>query len=105
MTDYTKVLPKGKRNAILAPKLAKQLGFTGTRALRTDIAKARAEGQLIMSSTKGGYYLPETKEEIQEFIRTMESHAKGVFCALRSARQAMNQIDGQLSFLPKDHTF
>lgn len=97
MTDYTKILRRGRKNAIPAPDLAYMVGLKSTRALRADIAKARAEGQLICSSTKGGYYLPETRQEIQDFIRTMEGHAKGVFKALRSARAAMQQVEGQIS--------
>ena len=105
MNDYTKILPKGKRNAILAPALASKMGHKSTRALRVDIAKARAEGQLICSSTTGGYYLPETREEIQAFINTMENHAKGVFKALKTARATLQQIEGQQSIAEDQNIF
>ena len=103
MNDYTEILSKGKHNGISAPVLAEMMGLKSTRALRADIARARAEGQLICSSTKYGYYLPETREEIKEFIRTMEGHAKGVFKALRSARAALQQMDGQMSLDGKNN--
>ena len=102
MRDYTKILPKGKDHAILAPDLAYRVGLKSTRALRAEIAKARAEGQLICSSTKGGYYLPATRKELQDFIKTMEGHAKGVYRALKTARETMRQIEGQLSLTEED---
>ena len=94
MRDYTELLPKGKRNDVYGAELARQLCFKDTRLLRKDIARARAEGQIICSSARG-YYLPETREEIQEFIRLMEGHARCIFGSLRSARRALRQIDGQ----------
>lgn len=97
-TDYTSILPRGKKKAISTPELVRCLGFKNSRELQKDIAASRAEGQIICSSTTGGYYIPETREEIQAFINTLENRAKGIFITLRSARAALREIDGQLSF-------
>ncbi len=96
MTDYTKILPKGKENAVRSKDLALRLGFRNVRDLQHDIAESRAAGQIICSSSKGGYYLPETREELQEFINTMERRAKGIFLSLHSARKAMDELEGQM---------
>lgn len=103
-TDYTKILPKGKKRAMSTPELTRFMGFKNSRDLQKDIAASRAEGQIICSSTKGGYYIPETQEEIQAFINTMESRAKGIFVSLRSARAALRQLEGQIS-LSDDGSF
>ena len=96
-TDYTKILPRGKKRAMPANELARRLRFKSVRALQSDIANSRAEGQIICSSSKGGYYIPESREEIQAFINTMESRAKGILLSLRSARAALAEVERQLS--------
>lgn len=96
--DYNTILPKGKKNAISAKELAEKLGFPSVRVLQKNIEKARAEGVLILSSTTGGYYLPENDAEIEEFVATLRSRAIGIFKAIKAARQYMNETKGQMSF-------
>ncbi|MDD6070430.1 MAG: hypothetical protein PUC12_06390 [Clostridiales bacterium] len=95
--DYTHILPTGKKNAIPAKYLANKLMFKSTRALQADIAKARAEGQVICSSTTGGYYLPADRAEIEEFVAILKARACNTFVALKSAREALGQHPGQQS--------
>lgn len=94
-TDYTKVLKSGEQNATPTAELVKRLGLKSSRALRKDISEARAEGQIILSSAHGGYYLPGSRQEIQKFVCTYEAWAKSIFRALRSARKLLDEIDGQ----------
>ena len=89
MTDYTKILPTGKKNAILSKDLAFLMGFDNTRSLQADIAKSRDAGQVILSSSTGGYYLPANDEEIEEFIAVLRARAINTFKALRSAKMAL----------------
>lgn len=98
MTDYTKILCKGKENAISSQKLAVIMGFDNVRSLQADIAKSRNSGQIILSSTAGGYYLPATDEEIEEFIAVLRARAANTFKALKSAREYLNKTKGQMSF-------
>ena len=98
MIDYNSVLPRGKKNAISAKELAEKLGFPSVRVLQKNIEKARADGVLILSSTQGGYYLPENDAEIQEFIDTLRSRAIGIFKAIKAARRYMGETKGQMSF-------
>lgn len=95
-TDYVRILPKGKQNAMSTADLVALMNFKDIRSLRADIARSRAEGQIICSSTKGGYYLPATREELKEFTRSMENRAKEIFIALKSARKALREIEGQM---------
>lgn len=89
MTDYTKILPIGKKNAISSKDLAILLGFDSIRSLQADIAKSRDAGQVILSSSTGGYYLPANDEEIEEFIAVLRARAINTFKALRSAKMAL----------------
>lgn len=99
VTDYSRFLKRGKRNAISRRELMRLSGIDNERRLREDIARRRAEGQIICSSfngKNGGYYLPESREEIEEFVITLESHAKNTFRAIKAAREALKQMDGQM---------
>lgn len=93
-------LQRGKENAMSKAELMELCGFTDTRALQLQIAKERADGAIICSTTvgQGGYYLPQDKEEVREFIKSMTSRAKKTFNAIKSARKYMEQMDGQISF-------
>ena len=98
ITDYTKILPVGKENAISTDELIVLLGFTDARGLQMDIAKARDNGQVILSSTSGGYYLPANDEEVREFIGALQARAIGTFRALKSAREYLKEDKAQMSF-------
>ncbi len=87
VTDYTKILPTGKENAITSNELTRVMGFDNTRSLQADIAKSREAGQVILSCSTGGYYLPANDREIEEFISVLRARAINTFKALRSAKE------------------
>lgn len=91
-------LKRGKENAMTKAELMELCGFTDTRALQLQIAKERADGAIICSTTagQGGYFLPQDKEEVREFIKSMTSRARKTFNAIKSARKYMKIIDGQM---------
>ena len=97
-TDYTTILPTGKENAISTNELAVIMGFSDSRSLQTDIAKSRNAGQIILSSTQGGYYLPKDDVEVQEFVAVLRARAINTFRALKSAREYLQKDKGQMSF-------
>lgn len=73
-------LPKGKMNAINAPDLAKQLGYSSApnqEELRALIRQAINEGELIGSS-KQGYWIINSKAEVEEVLNSLEQRAQGV---------------------------
>ncbi|MCM1223383.1 MAG: hypothetical protein NC548_53940 [Lachnospiraceae bacterium] len=97
ITDYTKILPIGKENAISTNELAVIMGFSDSRSLQADIAKSRDAGQIILSSTAGGYYLPANDSEVQEFVAVLRSRAINTFKALKSAREYLKADKEQMN--------
>lgn len=97
VTDYTKILPIGKANAISSNDLSLIMGFDNARALQTDIAKSRNAGQVILSSTQGGYYLPADDNETEEFIKVLQARAVNTFRALKSARASLKENKAQMN--------
>lgn len=91
------LLSKGKNNAITTEELIRACHFRNSRELTAQIARERGQGALICSKTsgRGGYYLPESREEVIEFINSMSSRAKNTFKAVQAAREHLKQIDGQ----------
>lgn len=90
------LLPVGRKNAITTEELLKRSGYKTARALQQQIAIERKEGALIMSGNRRGYWKPANREEIQEYIRNMESRGKHIFEAVRSAREALEELPGQV---------
>ena len=92
------VLKVGERNALSPDYLRVTLGFKGNRALQKQIEHERKQGKVILSSTQppGGYFLPETKQEIRRFIRTLENRGSKTLDALNGARallDSFNEVD------------
>ena len=96
--EYEKVLPRGKDNAVSAAALAERLGFRTVRMLQKDIERARGSGEIILSATTGGYYLPANDAEVEKFIATMKSRALMTLRAIKYARRYLNETKGQISF-------
>ncbi len=94
---YEDVLPHGQGNAISAARLAEIMGFHSTRELRADIARARARGVIICSQPGkyGGYYLPDSRDEIVVYVRTMLAHAKSVAISCQAARKELQKMVDQ----------
>ena len=69
------------------------------RKLREMIAKERKHGAVILTLNKkpGGYFRPESKEEIEAFIRKMERKGKSTLLAVRSAKRAIGEDVAQMS--------
>lgn len=83
------LLPVGKENAISSARLAEMAGCKSIRELQQVIAAEREAGAVILSSTKGGYFLPANAREIREFCATLASRGRNTFAALRSAKRAL----------------
>lgn len=107
ITDKTKaqhiydLLPQGESNAVPSRDLVELTGSKSVRELQSKIANERDEGFLILSTCRGhgGYFRPDDgeqgKSEINAFIQTLEARAKHTFTALRSAKKALAELDGQ----------
>lgn len=88
------LLQSGEANAKTARDLATITGLT-LREVTLQIAKERQDGAVILSSGKG-YFRPGNTEEVLRFCRTMDSRAKNIYLASRSAKALLAQVPGQL---------
>lgn len=92
-----KFLLEGKRNAIASQKLADLIGCKSIRELQEVIASERAKGIVILSTCQngGGYFLPcGDKNEVIEFIKTLQSRAENTLNALDSAKAYLKKLNG-----------
>ena len=89
------LLPQGAENAVGTAELVRLTGLRNSRTLQIAIATERERGALILSTTKGGYFLPDDglkgQQEIAEFVRTLRARAINTLRALRGAKQALNR--------------
>lgn len=95
------LLPRGKENAVNSKVLARIAGCSSVRVLQALVAAERQTGALILSSTSGGYYLPDEgikgQQEIAEFYRTLHARAINILRTLRAAKGALQEMDGQFA--------
>lgn len=89
------VLKIGEKNALSPDYLRATLGLKSNRAVQKQIENERSQGKVILSSTQppGGYFLPETKQEIRRFIRTLENRGSKTLDAINGARALLNTFD------------
>lgn len=89
------VLKVGERNTLSADYLRVTLGLTSNRAVQKQIEHERRQGKVILSSTQppGGYFLPETKQEIRQFIKTLENRGSKTLDALDGARKLLEEFE------------
>lgn len=97
MGVYENLLP-GKKNALTPEYLAAKCHFSSVRMLQKAIEQERRAGKVILSSTTppGGYYLPAAGDtmEIHKFIRTLENRGENTLRALESARELLEELEG-----------
>ena len=88
MNDFLlKLIPTGKQNARSCKELARLTGLS-IKGVKAHISKLRQGGQIICSSldnSKGGYYLPETLEELKEYTTIERARIRTAAAALRPA--------------------
>ena len=99
VTDYSKILPTGRENAMPGAELAARVGFESVRALRQDISQSRRAGQPICSTTQagGGYYMAANRGELLQFVQSMEHRIKNTACAITALRRQLKTIEGQMT--------
>lgn len=91
-------LPYGRENAVSGKVLSVALGLPGVRELQRQIAREREAGAVILSDQhRGGYYLSDDPEELQQFVQTMNAKARNTARAAQSAQRALSAATGQIS--------
>ena len=88
-------LKTGKENAVSRQNLA--LLFDGSDGnMRRAVAQARLEGVCICNEQDGGgYYLPDTQEELKRQYSQTLNRARAIFAQLKYIREKIG-IEGQL---------
>ena len=89
------LLPTGKENAISTTELVRLTGCKSARDLQERIAYERNHGAVICSGSGRGYWKPKDRQEIQEFVRTMDARALNTLRAAKSARAVLKIPAGQ----------
>jgi hypothetical protein len=96
------ILLKGAENAMTSADLLHKTGIETVRELQKVIAQERAEGALILSNSRAGYFLPADGQkgqlEIAEFIGVLRNRAINTLKALKAAKAALDIFDTQLTF-------
>lgn len=91
------ILPKGEENAIKTAELVRLLGVASSRELRQLVSKEREAGALILSTLKGGYFLPDDgekgKAELAAYVRTLKAHALNTLKVLKPANKALKAME------------
>ena len=90
--DFSIYLNSGMHNAKSCDILCAECGINSVNRLRKEIKVARNNGQVILSSVRGGYYLPGNEQEIEDFIFTIQSRAETMQRSIRSAQEKLNQL-------------
>jgi predicted DNA-binding transcriptional regulator YafY len=88
-------LPKGKGNGVSAESLVALYGLKSTRELRREIHRERMAGALI-ASDESGYFIPQSRAEINAYLNRHEKMAISIFASLKAARNALREVDGQI---------
>lgn len=86
------IIGKGKEQGIHLKELCK---FTGTeeRAARKAIEAIRRKGVVICSTALDGYFLPETIEELKQYLRQEEHRGRSTFFTIKSARKLLQELN------------
>ena len=91
--SITRLLLHGSENATSTEELVRLTGLSSARLVQKQIEAERKSGAVILSSTFGGYYLPDDgskgQNEIRDFVRQMDSRSINIQLATDSARKAL----------------
>ena len=93
----SEVLGKGVSNATPGRQLCSLLGIT-PRELTKAVENERRSGQPICASSDSsnpGYYLAESREEMERYCRALWHRAGEIFKTRRACLQALEQLPQQ----------
>ena len=98
------LLLHGEQNALSTRELLAITDFRTARELQKQIAWEREAGAQILSSHRGGYFLPDAspaiaRSEVNTFVRTLQNRARSTYRVARLVQKsAATTPPGQLSF-------
>lgn len=93
------LIPRGKENAITRNDLSAKMNVSD-RKLRAMIHELRGQGHLIIALSSGkGYYRPESREDVEEFIKEQNSYIKSIQENIKNAKKELENYPNQVAFL------
>lgn len=96
MKDIRELIPCGRQNRISTRDLMQKSGITSERKPREEIRRARINGAIIAScKAGGGYFRPETREELRAFVESFSQEGQALFAVLKAARAELGLPEGQ----------
>lgn len=88
--DILSFIPHGEANAISRTDLAAATGLSD-RGMRECIEQARHKGELICSARQGGYYQPESTDDIERAYWQDYIRAKSILHRLKTMRRILKR--------------
>lgn len=87
------LLPQGEENAITTADLLRLVGVASARDLQRRVEAERLHGALILSTGRGGYFMPSEGEkgqhELSAYVHTTRARALNTLRMLKPATRAM----------------
>lgn len=100
------MLPTGKGNALPGREIARLLGFRSAREVSAAVERERRLGVPICASCDAaapGYYMPETSEELAEYLCSLRRRLRQVGKTATALEEALATWEGQEKLkLPED---
>ncbi len=90
------IIPSGKQNAIHAIVIARRLNYpTGGNQVETRglIRYAIQNGHIILSNTRVGYWVSQSKIEIETYIQSLQSRADDTYRRSEELKNTWNFLN------------
>ena len=90
------IIPSGKQNAIHAIEIARRLNYpTGGNQVETRglIRYAIQNGHIILSNTRVGYWVSQSKIEIETYIQSLQSRADDTYRRSEELKNTWNILN------------
>lgn len=88
--DIMQFIPQGEANAISRRDLAAATGLSD-RGMRECIEQARHNGEIICAATHGGYFRPDTIDDIERAYWQDYTRAKAILHRLKTMRHILKR--------------
>ena len=88
----------GRENAQTAQELADRIGISSPRVITREIAKLRNAGVPVCASChkdRPGYFLPETKEELDGYLLSLKNRCRQISAVYESMTRTQDELTGQ----------
>lgn len=95
MANVMDHLRPGRENAVHLSELSELLGIR-PETVKSNIRKARAQGEQILSGSCG-YWLAESPDEMQRYVNMMRRQALSRLVTIKPIRNTLEQVNGQIN--------